>query len=107
MYFCFLQADMPEYVSLQRAATRWNALQRAATHCRTLQHTLQYTATHWDLLCKAFIKTTPATHYGGAAISRLLQIIGLFCKRALWKKLHSVKETDYFKEPTNRSHRIE
>jgi len=36
--------------------------------------------------------------------SRLLKIIGLFCKRALWKRLYSAKETDSFKEPTNRSH---
>ena len=38
--------------------------------------------------------------------SGLLTIIGLFCKRALWKRLHSVKETYHFKEPTNRSHPI-
>jgi len=43
---------------------------------------------------------------GVAMISRLLQIIGLFCKRALWKRLYSAKETYNFKEPTNRSHPI-
>jgi len=31
----------------------------------------------------------------------LLKIIGLFCKRALYKRLHSAKETYNFKEPTN------
>jgi len=31
--------------------------------------------------------------YGVATISRLLKIIGLFCKRALWKRLYSAKET--------------
>ena len=41
-----------------------------------------------------------------ASISRLLKIIGLFCKRALQKRLYSAKETYDFKEPTNRSHPI-
>ena len=44
--------------------------------------------------------------YGVATISRLLTIIGLFCKKALYKRLHSAKETYHFKEPTNRSHPI-
>jgi len=38
-----------------------------------------------------------------ATISRLLQIIGLFCKRALLKRLYSAKETCNVKDPTNRS----
>ena len=38
--------------------------------------------------------------------SRLLKIIGLFCKRALWKRRYSEKETCDLKEPTNRSHPI-
>jgi len=41
-----------------------------------------------------------------ATISRLFKIIGLFCKRALQKRLHSAKETYNFEEPTNRSHPI-
>jgi len=44
--------------------------------------------------------------YGVATISRLLRIIGLFCKRALEKRRYSAKETHNFKEPTNRSHPI-
>jgi len=44
--------------------------------------------------------------YGVATISRLLKIIGLFCKRALYKRRYSAKETYDFKEPTNRSHPI-
>jgi len=39
-----------------------------------------------------------------ATISRLLKIVGLFCKRALQKRLHSAKESCKFEEPTNRSH---
>jgi len=45
--------------------------------------------------------------YGVATISRLLKIIGLFCKRALQKRLYSAKETYNLKEPTNRSHPIQ
>ena len=41
--------------------------------------------------------------YKVATISRLLKIIGLFCKRALEKRPYSAKETYHFKEPTNRS----
>jgi len=41
-----------------------------------------------------------------ATISRLLQIINLFCKRALIKRLYSAKETYNLKEPTYRSHPI-
>jgi len=36
-----------------------------------------------------------------AAISRPFKIPGLFCKRALQKRLYSAKETDDFKERTN------
>ena len=42
-----------------------------------------------------------------ATISRLLQIIGFFCKRALYKRWDSAKETFNFEEPTNRSHPIQ
>jgi len=31
--------------------------------------------------------------YGVATISRLCKMKGLFCKRALWKRLYSAKET--------------
>jgi len=44
--------------------------------------------------------------YVVAMISRLLTIIGLFCKKALQKRLYSAKETYNFKEPTNGSHPI-
>ena len=44
--------------------------------------------------------------YGVATISRLLKIIGLFCKRALLKRRYSANETYHFWEPTNRSHPI-
>ena len=41
--------------------------------------------------------------YGVAPISRLLESIGLFCKRTLPKRLYSANETYNFKEPTNHS----
>jgi len=44
--------------------------------------------------------------YGVASVSRLLKTIGLFCKRDLYKRRYSAKETYAFKEPTNRSHPI-
>ena len=41
----------------------------------------------------ASAKSTDIWVYGVATISRLLKIIGLFCKRALSKRLYSAKET--------------
>ena len=53
-----------------------------------------------------FEKARSFRYYGLASISRLLKIIGLFCKRALLKRRYSTKETCNFEEPTNRSHHI-
>jgi len=46
-------------------------------------------------------------YYGVATISRLLKMIGLFCRilSLLWVSF--AKETYHFKEPTNRSHPID
>ena len=44
--------------------------------------------------------------HGVASISSLLEITGLFCKRALSKRRHSTKRTCNFRKPTNRSHPI-
>jgi len=64
-----------------------------------------------SLLWGSCAKTRAQIHahcfrYGVAITSRLLKIMGLFCKRALWKRRYSVKETYHCKEPTNRSHPI-
>jgi len=56
-----------------------------------------------QLFCKISQKSTP---YGVATLGRLLQIIGLVCKRALFKRLYSAKETYNLKGLTNRSHPI-
>jgi len=54
-----------------------------------------------------FLPTSPRpTLCGVATISRLLKIIGLICKRTLYKRLYSTKKTCNFKQPTNRSHPI-
>ena len=47
-----------------------------------------------------------ATRYGVATISRLLKIIGLFCRISSFLYVSFVKETCNFKEPTHRSHPI-
>jgi len=43
-------------------------------------------------------------HHGVASVSRIDEIIGLFCKRALYKRRYSAKETYTLIDPTNRSH---
>ena len=47
-----------------------------------------------------------ASQYGVAATSRLLNITRLFCKRDLWKRRYSAKETYNFKKPADHSHPI-
>ena len=51
-------------------------------------------------------KTCRIRQYGVATISRLLNITGLVCERALLKRQYSAKETYDFEEPTDRSHPI-
>ena len=51
-------------------------------------------------------KLGAAPIYEVATIHRLPKNIGLFCKRALWKRLYSAKDTYILKEPTNHSHTI-
>jgi len=61
---------------------------RHAYHTRIPQHTHILQLAYW---------------YEVVSMSRLLKIIGLFCKRALQKRLYSATETCNFKEPPNRS----
>jgi len=44
--------------------------------------------------------------YGVAYVSRTDKLIGLFCKRALWKRLYSAIQTCNLIDPANRSHPI-
>jgi len=63
-------------------------------------------------ICKCiYTECEPEAHkaqrcYGVALVSRLLKIIGLFCKKDLEKRLYSAKETYNLKEPTNHGHPI-
>jgi len=50
--------------------------------------------------------TSPIFDYGVPTISRLLKIIGPFCRISSLLKDSFAKETYNFKEPTNRSHPI-
>jgi len=54
------------------------------------------------VLC--IVKAYMGQFYEVATMNRLHEIIGLFCKRALSKRLYSAKETYNLKEPINRSH---
>ena len=84
----------------------------ATQHCDTL---LQLTTTTHRVVLPEIYYGNGAlfgliTHclpvYGVAMTSRLLEIIGPFCKRALQKRMYSAKETYNFEEPTNRSHPV-
>ena len=44
--------------------------------------------------------------YGVALVSSIDKMIGLFCKRALWKRQYSAKETYNLIDPTDCSHPI-
>ena len=84
------------YVISRKRATNYRALLREMTY-KDQEH-YEFTPTCTYSLCRHA--------YGVATMSSLLEIIGLFCKRALRKRLWSAKETYDLKEPTNRSHTI-
>ena len=92
-----------------------------ASHIHEMRHTYDWALAHvqmrlvlrvWFLRVwfigggrVLFVRVRGVTGYCGVAtISRLLKIIGLFCKRALSKRRYSAKETYNCEESTNRSH---
>ena len=79
-----------------------NTLYNTATHCNTLRHI----TTNYSALQKEPTAYQCLTRYGVASIGWLLKIIGLFCKRVLYERRYSAKETYNFKEPIYRSHPI-
>ena len=123
-------------LSLSLSHTHTHAHTHTHTHTHTYKyanahaHTHKLSLTHTNMCIDRFMYVSPRTHYtnspttysyfqlyisvhqthtssyGVASTSRLLKIIGLFCKRALSKRRYSAKETCNFKEPTNRSHPI-
>jgi len=56
--------------------------------------------------CKLSSELTFEISYGVATISRLLKMIGLFCRISSFLQVSFAKENYNFKEPTNRSHFI-
>jgi len=72
----------------------WNTTHLRVWHYSFIRVQIRFALTHIRAVYR----------YGVATISRLLTIIGLFFKRALW--LYSAKETCDFEEPTNHSHPI-
>jgi len=72
-------------------------------HPMGLRHPDYLTIVSW---LRDMCPLTCVSWYGVATIGRILNIMGLFCKRALQKRLYSAKETYDFQEPTNRSHPI-
>jgi len=116
---CSLPYTATHYTTPKHTATHCNTPPNSAAHCSTLQHTAIHSNTrtrvttdtnqHFQRLTAATLN--PPLHvrlpweytYGGATMSRSLQIIGLFCKRALWKRLYSTKETYNLKTSTPRT----
>ena len=93
---------------LQCIAACCSVLQCVAVHCIVRQcvavccSVLQCVAVCCvELQCTSRIKA-----YGMASVSRIDKIIGLFSKRALYKRQCSAKETYNLIDPTDRSHPI-
>jgi len=70
-------------------------------HIHILIHTHTHTHSHIYMQLDENIFS-----HGWAPISRILNIIGLFLQKRLWKRRYSATETYNFKEATNRSHPI-
>ena len=87
--------------ALQFVAVRCSALQCVAVRCSALQ----CIAVRCSAL-QCVVASIRNRGYGVATISRLLKMIGVFCKRTLWKRRYSAEETYHFKAPTHRSHLI-
>jgi len=90
--------------------TRW----RRPIGCLNLQVTFRERATHYRGLLREMTYKDKApmvlhhlvSRYGMALSSRLLKIIGLFCRISSFLEGSFAKETCVSREPTNRSHPI-
>ena len=81
---------------------------------------LQVSFAEYRLFCRAllqkrlqFDRSSNQSHpilnlveYGMALVSRIDKITGLFCKRDIYERRYSAKETYNFVDPTDRSHPI-
>ena len=76
------------------------------TYASFICHWSMWHITHPSVTYEWHIKNPDIGTVIRVTMSRQLQIIGLFCKRALWKRLYPEKETyiieEPFKLPTNR-----
>jgi len=77
----------------------------------SLRHTYTYTYRQTDRQTDSQTDRHPycaarGEWYGVASVSRIDKIIGLFCKRALEKRLYAAKEICNLTDPTDRSHPI-
>jgi len=80
-----LQHSATHCNTLQHTATQCNTLHHSATHCNTLHHTAPHCNDDASTTFQSLSSHTTLTvsQYGVATTSRLLKIIGLFCKKAL------------------------
>ena len=106
MHACTIRLFHSRYIShafvLRQFQTTRDFVQKCLFAC--IHHTIQPSCTIRHIYTRYVsqkLLVSPKNY--GVAISRLLKMSGLFCKRAL-KELCSAKETNTFKEPTNRSH---
>jgi len=93
-------------LNLNKLNTYLNTHARAHACRQTHAGEWVYTYKRYTLQYTSFGKCVYTSVYGVAMISKLLKLIGLFCKRALWKRLYSTKETYNLIDPTNWSHPI-
>jgi len=93
------------YSVVQNGAVRHSMVQCGVLHSSVSQY-IAVCCSVWQYIAIPQITSSFAISYGVASISRLLKIIGLFCKRALSKRRYSAKETYNFIDPTDRSHPI-
>ena len=77
-----------------------------AVAMQTVQACARYKYVDSQCVCAINPKLIQLLSYGVATISRLLKMIGLFCRISSLLQGSFAKETYHFKEPTNRSHPI-
>ena len=92
-------------------STSFVVTEHGTPHRCPLQSQMCDTRTHANIQAPSPPSLSPSpphwlhrTWYGVATISRLIKIIGLFCRISSLLQGSFAKETYNFKEPTNRSH---
>jgi len=88
--------------SLCWSVVRW----RVPWLLRVCHDALIHEMTRVYVTCRMHMRQYSVICHGVASIGRLLKIIGLFGKRALWKRRYSAKETYNSRVPASCSHPI-